>query len=111
MDVHRMAMELQEADLDVGKRRVSRLMQINGIKPVRTRKYKITANSNHSLGIVANVLDGDFASDTPNCEWAGNISYIWTSPGWLYLAVILDLHSRRAVGWPVSDRTKTDPAI
>lgn len=61
-----MAMELKEADLDVGNRRVGRLMQVNGIKPVRTHKHKATANSNRSLGIVANVLDGDFASDTSN---------------------------------------------
>ena len=101
-----MAMELKEADLDVGERRVGRLMQVNGIKPVRTRKRKVTVNSNRSLGTVANVLDGDFASDKPNRKWAGNISYIWTSQGWLYLAAILDLHSGRVVGWAISDRMK-----
>jgi putative transposase len=53
----RMTMELKEAGLDVGERRIGRLMKINGIKPVRTRKHKVTTNSNHSLGIVANVLD------------------------------------------------------
>ena len=93
-------MELKEVGLDVGERRVGRLMRINGIKPVRTRKHKITTNSNHSLGIVANVLDGDFVADAPNSKWAGDISYIWTAQGWLYFAVILDLHSRRVVGWP-----------
>lgn len=107
----RMTMELKEAGLDVGERRVGRLMRINGIKPVRTRKHKITTNSNHSLGIVANVLDGNFVADAPNSKWAGDISYIWTSQGWLYLAVILDLHSRRVVGWAVSDRMKKDLAI
>jgi putative transposase len=107
----RMTMELKEAGLDVGERRVGRLMKINGIKPVRTRKHKVTTNSNHSLGIVANVLDGDFVANTPNRKWAGDISYIWTAQGWLYLAVILDLHSRRVVGWAVSDRMKKDLAI
>ena len=91
---------MKEAGVDVGERRVGRLMKINGIKPVRTRKHKVTTNSNHSLGIVANVLDGNFVADTLNRKWAGDISYIWTSQGWLYLAVILDLHSRRVVGWP-----------
>jgi putative transposase len=86
--------------LDVGERRIGRLMRVNGIRPVRTRKHKITTNSNHSLGVVANVLDGNFTADTPNRKWAGDISYIWTTQGWLYLAVILDLHSRRVVGWP-----------
>jgi putative transposase len=93
----RMTMDLKEVGLDVGERRVGRLMKINGIKPVRTRKHKVTTNSNHSLGIVANVLDGDFTADAANRKWAGDISYIWTAQGWLYLAVILDLHSRRVV--------------
>ena len=75
----------------VGERRVGRLMRLGGIKPVRTRKHKITTNSNHNLGIVANVLDGNFTADAPNRKWAGDISYIWTAQGWLYLAVILDL--------------------
>jgi putative transposase len=66
-----MAMELKGMGLDVGERRVGRLMRINRIKPVRTRKHTITTNSNHSLGIVANVLDGNFAADAPNCKWAG----------------------------------------
>ena len=52
-----------------------------------------------------------FAADAPNRKWAGDITYIWTSEGWLYLAVILDLHSRRVVGWAVSDRMKKDLAI
>ena len=104
-------MELKEAGLAVGERRVGRLMKLGGIKPVRTRKHKITTNSNHSLGIAANVLDGNFVADVPNTKWAGDISYIWTREGWLYLAVILDLHSRRVVGWAVSDRMKKDLAI
>ncbi|MBB5720390.1 transposase InsO family protein [Stakelama sediminis] len=106
-----MTMELKEAGLDVGERRVGRLMRINGIKPVRTRKHKVTTDSHHRLGVAANWLDGDFAADVPNRKWAGDITYIWTQEGWLYLAVILDLHSRRVVGWAVSDRMKKDLAI
>ncbi len=78
---------------------------------MRTRKYKVTTNSNHSLGIAANVLDGDFVAGTPNQKWAGDISYIHTAKGWLYHVVILDLHSRRVIGWAVSDRMKKDLAI
>ena len=107
----RMTMELKEVGLAVGERRVGRLMRINGIKPVRTRKHKVTTNSNHRLGVAANWLDGDFAAEAPNRKWAGDITYIWTAEGWLYLAVILDLHSRRVVGWAVSDRMKKDLAI
>ncbi len=61
-------------------------------------------DSHHRLGVAANWLDGDFAADAPNGKCAGDITYIWTSEGWLYLAVILDLHRRRVVGWAVSDR-------
>jgi transposase InsO family protein len=96
----RMTMELKEAGLVVGERRVGRLMRMNGIKPVRTRRHKVTTDSNHRLGVAANWLDGDFVADAPNRKWAGNITYVWTAEGWLYLAVILDLHSRRVVGWP-----------
>lgn len=62
----RMTMELKEAGLDVGERRVGRLMRVNGIRPVRTRKHKVTTNSNHSLGVAANWLDGDFVAAAPN---------------------------------------------
>ena len=57
------------------------------------------------------MLDRDFTADQPNQKWAGDISYIWTREGWLYLAVILDLHSRRVIGWAVSNRMKRDLAI
>ena len=107
----RMTMELKEGGLDVGERRVGRLMRINGIKPVRTRRHKVTTDSNHRLGVAANWQDGDFVAATPNQKWAEDITYIWTHEGWLYLAVILDLHSRRVVGWAVSDRVKKDLAI
>ena len=107
----RMTMELKEAGLEVGERRVGRLMRINGIKPVRTRKHKVTTDSHHRLGVAANWLDGDFSADAPNRKWAGDITSIWTFEDWLYLAVILDLHSRRIVGWAVSDRMKKDLAI
>ena len=99
-----MTMELKEAGLDVGERRAGRLMRRNGIKPVRTRKHKVTTDSHHRLGVAANWLDGDFVAAVPNQKWAGDITCIWTSEGWLYQAVILDLHSRRVVGWAVSDR-------
>jgi putative transposase len=96
-----MTMELKEAGLFIGERRVSRLMRLGGIRPVRTHKHKVTTNSNHRLdpkaSWAANWLDGDFVAAAPNQKWAGDITYIWTVEGWLYLAVILDLHSRRVV--------------
>lgn len=106
-----MTMALKEAGLVVGERRIGRLMLLNGIRPVRTRKHKATTNSHHRLGIAANWLDGDFVAATPNQKWPGDITYIWTAEGWLYLAFVLNLHSRRIVGWAVSDRMKKDLAI
>ena len=107
----RMTQELQEQGLEVGHRRVGRLMQQNGIKVVRTHKYKATTDSAHNFNIAPNLLDQDFTATAPNQKWAGDISYIWTHQGWLYLAVIIDLYSRRVVGWAVSNRMKKDLAI
>jgi putative transposase len=120
----RMTEELQELGLKVGHRRVGRLMRQNGIEVVRTRKYKVTTDSNHAFAIAPNLLDRDFSATAPNQKWAGDITYIWTSEGWLYLAVILDLYSRRVIAlswfagkplpgnrWAVSIRMKRDLAI
>jgi len=107
----RMTAELKELGLDVGERRVGRLMNENGICAVRTKKHKRTTDSDHNFNIAPNLLDQDFPATAPNQKWAGDISYIWTGEGWLYLAVIIDLYSRRVIGWAVSDRMKRDLAI
>tara|TARA_B110000879_G_scaffold58708_1_gene82512 strand:+ start:272 stop:754 length:483 start_codon:yes stop_codon:yes gene_type:complete len=107
----RMTKELQELGVNVGHRRVGRLMRDNFIKIIRTQKYKATTDSNHAFSIAPNLLDQDFSADGPNQKWAGDISYIWTNEGWLYLAVILNLYSRRVIGWAVSNRMKLDLAI
>jgi len=95
----RITEELKEIGLDVGHRRVGGLMRDNGIKVITTQKYKATTDSNHTFNIAPNLLDQDFSAIGPNQKWAGDISYIWTSEGWLYLAVILDLYSQRVIGW------------
>ena len=107
----RMTQELKEAGLSVGHRRVGRLMRDNRIYVVRTHKYKATTDSNHRFNIAPNLLDRNFTADLPNQKWAGDISYIWTAEGWLYLAVMIDLHSRRVVGWAVGNRLKRDLAL
>lgn len=103
----RMTQELKELGLNVGHRRVGRLMRQNGISVVRTRKYKATTNSNHRFNIAPNRLEQNFTADRPNQKWAGDISYIWTREGWSYLAVVLDLYSRRVIGWAISNRLKS----
>jgi transposase InsO family protein len=103
--------ELKEIGLDIGHRHVGRLMRQNGIPVVTTRKHKATTDSNHKFNIAPSFLDRNFSADQPNQKWAGDITYIWTREGRLYLAVILDLHSRRVIGWAASNRIKRDLAI
>ena len=86
-------------------------MRENGIVVERTRESKAPTDSDHTFDIAPNLLDRECTADRPNQKWAGDISHIWTREGWLYLAVILDLHSRRVIGWAVSNRMKRDLAI
>ncbi len=106
-----MTEELKELGLGVSHRRVGRLMRQNGISVVRTRKHKVTTDSNHKFNIAPNLLNRNFVADHPNQKWVVDISYVWTQEGWLYLAVVLDLYSRRVIGWAVSNRMKRDLAI
>lgn len=107
----RMHVELREDGLDVGRHRVARLMRDNGLKALQKRRYKKTTDSCHGGPVAANLLDQDFTCDGPDQKWGTDISYIWTSEGWLYLAIVLDLFSRRIVGWATSDRLKKDLAL
>lgn len=107
----RMTEELNELGLRVGHRRVGRLMRQNAICVVRTHKFKATTDSDHTFNIAPNLLQQDFTASQPNQKWAGDITYIWTREGWVYLAFILDLHSRRVIGWAISNRMKKDLAI
>ena len=107
----RMTEGLKEIGLDVGHRRVGRLMRQNGISVVRTRKHNVTTDSNHKFNFYPNLLDRNFFADEPNQQWAGDITYIWTLEGWLDLAAILDLHSWRVIGWAVSNRMKWNLAL
>ena len=107
----RLTQQLKAQGLSVGHRRVGRLMKENGICAVRTRAYKVTTNAHHNYPVAPNLLNRDFQAQGPNQKWVGDISYLWTQEGWLYLAVILDLYSRRVIGWAVGDRLTKDLAI
>ena len=86
-------------------------MRQNGIQVIRSRKFKRTTDSDHAFNIVPNLLQQDFTASGPNQKWAGDITYVWTREGWVYLAVIIDLFSRRVVGWAISNRMKQDLAL
>lgn len=88
----------------VSKRRVERLMRENGIRAKTKRKFKVTTDSKHSLPVAENVLERDFSPKAVNQAWVGDITYVWTKEGWLFLAVLIDLYSRQVVGWSMSER-------
>lgn len=100
----RMTEELRAAGLSVGHRRVGRLMRENAIRVVRTRRFKVTTNSSHKHNIEPNLLGQDFSAPALNQKWTADITYIWTCEGWVYLAVVLDLFSRRVIGWNLEVR-------
>ncbi|SHL80055.1 hypothetical protein SAMN05444414_1431, partial [Roseovarius marisflavi] len=83
---------------DTFSNEVSPVFAVGPVSVVRTRKHKVTTDGNHKFNIAANLLDRDFGAEKPNQKWAGDRSHILTSEGWLYLAVIIDLHSRRVIG-------------
>ncbi len=87
----------------VGKKRVARLMRDKGLAAQRKRRFRRTTDSNHDGPIAPNVLDRNFVQDAPNKVWVTDVTYIFTAEGWLYLAAMLDLFSRRVVGWATSD--------
>lgn len=103
----RMMHELRDLGFAVGRRRTARLMRENGLCAKVKRRFKRTTDSQHSHPVAPNLLDQNFTAERPNQVWSTDISYIWTREGWLYLAIVMDLYSRRIIGWAVSDRLKT----
>jgi putative transposase len=95
--------DLRAKGVRVGKKRVERLMREKGIAAKRKRRFRRTTDSNHQSPIAPNVLERDFTQEAPNQAWVTDVTYIFTAEGWLYLAVMLDLFSRRVVGWATSD--------
>ena len=100
--------ELRTRGVRCDKARVERLMRENEITPPRKKKYRVTTDSNHKNPVAPNVLQRDFTSPAPNRRWVSDITYVWTWAGWLYLAVVLDLFSRRVVGWAMDSRLDTE---
>ena len=83
---------------------VARLMRVHGLAAKTRRKYKATTDSTHALPLAENVLNREFEQEAPDRVWLADITYIWTLEGWLYLAAVLDAHSRKIVGWSMSHR-------
>ena len=96
--------DLREEEVVCCEETVRRVMRQMGLYSRVKRKFVITTDSNHNLPVADNLLDRDFAATEPNKKWVADITYIPTEEGWLYLAGVMDLFSRRIVGWSMSDR-------
>lgn len=98
----RLSAALRAQGLDVGRHRCRTLMKANGLRPKWRRKFVHTTNSKHGLPVAANVLNRQFTPDKPNVAWVSDVTYIRTRSGWLYLAAVMELYSRKIVGWAMA---------
>lgn len=103
--------ELKAAGLRVGRKRVARLMREKALAARTRRRFRTTTDSKHGFPIAPNVLARDFSASGPDQAWVTDITFLWTKQGWLYLAAILDLFSRRVVGWATSDHVDRHLAL
>ena len=95
----------------VGRNRITRIMREKKLKVRARRKFRVTTDSKHKFPIAPNILQRDFTAAAPNESWVTDITFLWTTQGWLYLAVILDLFSRRVVGWATSENVDRHLAL
>lgn len=100
----RLLKDLREIGEWTSKKRIARIMRQNGLVAVQRRRFKLTTQSSHNLPVHGNLLERDFSVERPNQVWLGDITYIRTEEGWLYLAALMDLFSRRIVGWNTAER-------
>ncbi|MFC2084419.1 IS3 family transposase [Bacteroidota bacterium] len=98
----RITVAINRRGIKCDRKRIARIMKEEGILAKTRKKYKITTNSKHKLPVAENLVRQNFRADKPNKIWAGDITYVWTKEGWLYLAAILDLYSRKIIGWQIS---------
>lgn len=103
--------ELKEQGEHCGRKRVARLMRENSIEAKHKRKFKATTDSQHKFPVAPNLLEQNFTISEPNRVWTADITYCWTLEGWVYLAVVLDMYSRKIVGWAMSERMTRELVI
>ena len=104
----RMQRELVAQGHRVSENTVARLMRQSGLRATTARKFRHTTDSNHRLPVAPNVLDRQFEARGPNEKWVSDITYVWTDEGWLYLAAVEDLYSRKVVGWSLGERLTSE---
>jgi len=100
--------DLSRNGVIISRKRVARLMNEAGLVCKTKRKFKVTTDSRHDKQVAPNLLDRKFKVYAANCYWVGDITYIPTEEGWLYLATVIDLFSRKVIGWAMSSNMKAD---
>jgi transposase InsO family protein len=100
----RITLDVRDAGEHCDRKTVATSMQRQGLRAKAAKKFKVTTDSKHDLPVAPNVLNREFTADRPNQKWAGDITYLWTDEGWIYLATIIDLFSRAVIGWSLSNR-------
>ena len=103
-----MVKALRAEGFEIGRYRVRTIMAKLGLKVTQRIAYKVTTKRKHSDSVAANLVKMDFNCSEPNKLWAGDVTYLKTGEGWMYLAVVMDLYSRRIVGWHISKRMTSD---
>lgn len=107
----RIAAKLRSCGVKCYQNQIAKIMKRHGIKARTKRKYRVTTESNHGRKVSPNLLKRDFIADSINRVWVGDITHIWTKEGWLYLSTVIDLCSRRVVGWSLSNRLTKELVI
>jgi len=102
---------LKKQGVACSENRVARLMRLRGLRAQHTKRFKTTTKRNKAHPVAPNLLNRNFEANRPNQKWLTDITYIWTLEGWLYLAAVLDLYSRRIIGWAMSDRMTSDLTV
>jgi putative transposase len=103
--------ELQALGFEMGRNRIARLMRLSGLEGVRPKRFVRTTDSKHDAPVAQNLLRREFDVEAPNRVWVTDITYVRTWEGWLYLAVVIDLFSRKVVGWSTAEHLRTELAL
>jgi putative transposase len=106
----RLTLDLADAGTPFDRKTVAKSLRRQGLRAKAAKKFKVTTNSKHDLPVAPNLLQQDFTATAPNQKWVGDITYLWTDEGWLYLATVIDLYSRCVVGWAMSARMTAELA-
>lgn len=100
----RLVDDLRDAGTPANRKTIAESLRRQGLRAKASRKFKATTHSAHTLPVSPNLLQQDFTAASPNQKWVGDITYLWTDEGWMYLATVIDLYSRMVVGWAMSER-------